>query len=263
MHKRPSERRLLRCGDCGAWTCSWRFVRRRVWVFAVVVSCFVPWCVLACGAARVPCLACVWRALLARACCCAGAGTHPLSGGPVRLHGGLCWRPAAARCATVGCVYVWGGGFGSSPPAFPALSLCPSSPACPACLTLGQELCLQYPWAKNSVFSTPGPRTLFSVFLGQELCHQYPWVEESLISTPGPRTLSSVALGHEISHQYSWANNSVVSTPGPRSLSSVPLGQELCHQYPWAKNSVISTPGPRTLSSVPPGQELCHQYPWV
>ena len=124
---------MSRCGDCGAWTCSWRLVRRRVWVFAVVVSCFVPWCVLACGAARVPCLACVWRALLARACCCAGAGTHPLSGGPVWLHGGPCWRPAVARRAAVGCVHVGGGGFGSSPLAFPALSLCPSSPACPAC----------------------------------------------------------------------------------------------------------------------------------
>ena len=76
----------------------------------MVVSCFVPWCVLACGAARVSCLACVWRALLARACCCAGAGTHPLSGGPVWLHGGPCWRPAAAQCAAVGCVYFAGGG---------------------------------------------------------------------------------------------------------------------------------------------------------
>ena len=49
-----------------------------MWVFAVVVSCFVPWCVLACGAARVPCFARVWRALLARARCCAGRG-HTLS----------------------------------------------------------------------------------------------------------------------------------------------------------------------------------------
>ena len=144
MHTRPSGRRLLRCGDCGAWTCSWRLIRRRLWVFAVVVSCFVPWCVLACGAACVPCLACVWRALLARACCCAGAGTHPLSGGPVWLHGGPCWRTAAARCAAVGCVYVGGGGFGSSPLAFPALSLCPFSPACPACLPFSYPL--GWPW---------------------------------------------------------------------------------------------------------------------
>ena len=87
---------------------------------------FVPWCVLACGAACVPCLACVWRALLARACCCAGAGTHPLSGGPVWLHGGPCWRPAVARHAAVGCVHVWGGG-----ECGPLLSLslpCPSVP---------------------------------------------------------------------------------------------------------------------------------------
>ena len=94
---------------------------------------FVPWCVLGCGAACVPCLACVWRTFLARACCCAGAGTHPLSGGPVWLHGGPCWRPAVARHAAVGCVHVGGGGVRSPPLAFPALSLCPSLPACPAC----------------------------------------------------------------------------------------------------------------------------------
>ena len=105
----------------------------------------MPWCVLACAAACVPCLACVWRALLARACCCAGAGTHPLSDGPVWLHEGPCWRPAAARCAAVGCVYVWGGGqFGSSPLAFRALSLCPFSPACPACLPSSYPL--GWPW---------------------------------------------------------------------------------------------------------------------
>ena len=91
----------------------------------MVVSFFVPWCVLACGAARVPCLACVWRALLARACCCAGAGTHPLSGGPVWLHGGRCWRLAAARCAAVGCLYVWGGGLVPLPSPSPP---CPSVP---------------------------------------------------------------------------------------------------------------------------------------
>ena len=85
----------------------------------------MPWCVLAAGAARVPCLACVWRALLARACCCAGAGTHPLSGGPVWLHGGPCWRPAVARRAAVGCVHAGGGGFG------PLLSLSPPCPSVP------------------------------------------------------------------------------------------------------------------------------------
>ena len=85
----------------------------------------VPWCVLACGAACVPCLACVWRALLARACCCAGTETHPLSGGPVWLHGGPCWRPAVARRAAVGCVHVGGGGFG------PLLSLSPPCPSVP------------------------------------------------------------------------------------------------------------------------------------
>ena len=85
----------------------------------------VPWCVLACGAACVPCLACVWRALLARACCCAGAGTHPLSGGPVWLHGGPCWCPAVARRAAVGCVHVGGGGFG---PLFSFSPPCPSVP---------------------------------------------------------------------------------------------------------------------------------------
>ena len=92
----------------------------------MVVSCFVPWCVLACGAARVPCLACVWRALLARACCCAGVGTHPLSDGPVWLHGGPCWRPAAARCAPVGCLYVGGGG--ELVPLLSPSSPCPSVP---------------------------------------------------------------------------------------------------------------------------------------
>ena len=86
---------------------------------------FVLWCVLACGAACVPCLACVWLALLARACCCAGAGTHPLSGGPVWLHGGPCWCPAVARRAAVGCVHVGGGGFG---PLFSFSPPCPSVP---------------------------------------------------------------------------------------------------------------------------------------
>ena len=86
----------------------------------------MPWCVLACGAACVPCLACVWRALLARACCCAGAGTHPLSGGPVWLHGGPCWCPAVARRAAVGCVHVGGGG-GLGP----FLSLSPPCPSVP------------------------------------------------------------------------------------------------------------------------------------
>ena len=100
---------VVGCG-CLAWWC-------RV---------FVPWCVLACGAACVPCLACVWRALLARACCCAGAGTHPLSGGPVWLHGGPCWCPAVARRAAVGCVHVGGGGgFG------PLLSFSPPCPSVP------------------------------------------------------------------------------------------------------------------------------------
>ena len=91
----------------------------------MVVSCFVLWCVLSCIAACVPCLACVWRALLARACCCAGAGTYPLSGGPVWLHGGPCWRPAAARCAAVGSVYVGGEGLVPLPSPSPP---CPSVP---------------------------------------------------------------------------------------------------------------------------------------
>ena len=112
---------------------------------------------------------------------------------------------------------------------------------------MGQEICFQYPWAKNSVISTPGPRTLSSVPLGQELCHRYPWAKNSVISTPGPRTLSSVPLGQELCYQDPWAKKSVFSTPGPRTLSSVPLGQELCHQYPWARNSVFSIPGARTL----------------
>ena len=133
-HTRPSGRRLLRCGDCGAWTCSWRLVRRRVWLFAVVVSCFVPCCVLACGAACVPCLACVWRALLSRACCCAGAGTHSLSGGPVWLHGGPYWRPVVPRRAAVGCVYVGrGGGWVPLPsPSAPCPSVPFRRPALPA-----------------------------------------------------------------------------------------------------------------------------------
>ena len=117
---------------------------------------FVPWCVLACGAARVPCLACVWRALLARACCCAGAGTHPLSGGPVWLHGGPCWRPAVARRAAVGCVHLGGGGVRTPPLAFPALSLCPSSPACPACPPSSYPLGWPWPdgwsWRSDMVF---------------------------------------------------------------------------------------------------------------
>ena len=148
-------------------------------------------------------------------------------------------------------------------PTYPPLSSVLPGPRTLSSVPLGQELCLQYPWAKDSVISTPGPRTLSSVPLGEELCHQYPWAKKSVFSTPGPRTLSSVPLGQELCHQYPWAKNSVISTPGPRTLSSVPHGQELSHQYPWAKNSVISTPGPRTLSSVALGQELCLQYPWA
>ena len=117
---------------------------------------FVPWCVLACGAACVPCLACVWRALLARACCCAGAGTHPLSGGPVGLHGGPCWCPAVARRAAVGCVHVGGGGVWTPLLFFHALSLCPSSPACPACppssYPLGWPWPVGWSWRSDIVF---------------------------------------------------------------------------------------------------------------
>ena len=118
---------------------------------------FVPWCVLACGAACVPYLACVWRALLARACCCAGAGTHPLSGGPVWLHGGPCWCPAVAWRAAVGCVHVGGGGgVRTLPLVFPALSLCPSSPACPACppssYPLGWPWPVGWSWRSDMVF---------------------------------------------------------------------------------------------------------------
>ena len=106
----------------------------------------------------------------------------------------------------------------------------------PVCVLCAVRVCLGW--------MTPGQRTLSSVPLGQELCLQYPWAKNSVISTPGPRNLSSVALGQDLCLQYPWAKNSVISTPGPGTLSSVPLGQELCLQYPWAKNSVISTPGP-------------------
>ena len=106
---------------------------------------------------RGACLACVWRALLSRACCCAGAGTHPLSGGPVWLHGWPCWRPAVARRVAVECVHVGGGGGVRTPPlAFPALSLCPSSPACPACPPSSYPLGWPWPdgwsWWSDMVF---------------------------------------------------------------------------------------------------------------
>ena len=93
----------------------------------MVVLCFVSWCVLVCGAACVPWLDCVWRALLARACCCEGAGTHSLSGGSVWLRGGTCWRPAVARCTAVGCVF-WGGGGWLFSERLP--SPCPAVPFC-------------------------------------------------------------------------------------------------------------------------------------
>ena len=121
VHTPPSGRRLLRCGDCGAWTCSWRLVRRRVLLFAVVVSCSVPWCVLACAAACVPCLACVWRTLLAR------ARGHSLSlAGPFGSMAGLVgaglW-PGARQCG----VCTLGGGGGLVP--LPSTSApCPSVP---------------------------------------------------------------------------------------------------------------------------------------
>ena len=112
---------------------------------------------------------------------------------------------------------------------------------------------------KNTKKKCPTDNRIFPLTLTLTLtCHQYPWAKNSVISTPGPGTLSLVPLGQELCHQYPWAKNSVIGTPGPRTLSSVPLGQELCHQYPWVKNSLISNPGPRTLSSVPLGQELCH-----
>ena len=84
------------------------------------------------------------------------AGTHPLSGGPVWLHGGPCWRPAVARRAAVGCVHVGGGGVRTPPLAFPALSLCPSSPACPACPPSSYPLGWPWPdgwsWWSDMVF---------------------------------------------------------------------------------------------------------------
>ena len=39
---------------------------------------------------------------------------------------------------------------------------------------LGQELSLQYPWVKNSVFSTAASKTHSQVPMGQELSLQYP-----------------------------------------------------------------------------------------
>ena len=93
----------------------------------MVVSCF-------CAVVRagVRCCACALLGLcVARApCpggCCAGAGTHPLSGGPVWLHGGPCWRRAVARRAAVGCVHVGRGGGGFRP----LVSLSPPSPSVP------------------------------------------------------------------------------------------------------------------------------------
>ena len=108
-------------------------------LFVVGRWCLPWWC-------RVVCRYACWRmvlgmcpawpacgALLARACCCAAAGTHPLSGGPVWLHGGPCWRPAVARCVAVGCVYVGGGCLAPLPSPLPP---CPSvsfrRPALPA-----------------------------------------------------------------------------------------------------------------------------------
>ena len=82
-------------------------------VFCAVVRASVRYCACALLGLRV--------ARVARACCCACPGTHPLSGGPVWLHGGPCWRPAMARCAAVGCVHVGGGGVWILSSRFPRL----------------------------------------------------------------------------------------------------------------------------------------------
>ena len=85
----------------------------------MVLPCPAFWCLRLCGAARVPCLARVWRALLAWACYGASAGTHTLFDGTAWLCGGRSCCPAAASVRGSGVCVGGGGGSGSIFPASP------------------------------------------------------------------------------------------------------------------------------------------------
>ena len=119
--------------------------------FVVGRGCLPWWCCVLCSGAcwRVVLRVCpAWPACGARSLpgrAVAQARGHTLSpagpfgsmAGPV----GARLRPSARQW---GVCTSGGGGFGSSPLAFPALSLCPFSPACPACLPSSYPL--GWPW---------------------------------------------------------------------------------------------------------------------
>ena len=96
-------------------------------------------CGVRCCAGCVPCLACVWRALFARACCGAGAGTHPMSGWLIWPRGGLSCCPTAASVRSSG-VCVRGGGSVSLSPC--VLSSPPAPVRCPALRPLPRLYCV-------------------------------------------------------------------------------------------------------------------------
>ena len=157
-HTRPSGRRLSRCGDCGAWTCSWRLVRRRVWVFAVVVSCF-------CAVVRagVRCCVCALLGLCVARAPCPGVLLRRRGDTPSLWRARLApWRallvPGCGPARGSGVCARWGGGGRIPLLVFPALSLCPSSPACPACppssYPLGWPWPVGWSWRSDIVFSS-------------------------------------------------------------------------------------------------------------
>ena len=119
--------------------------------FVVGCACLPWWC-------RVLCRGACWRAVLRMCPAWPACGARSLPGSAVAqarghtlsLAGpfGSMAGPAGARlwpgARQWGVCTLGGGGFGSSPLAFPALSLCPSSPACPACPPSSYPL--RWPW---------------------------------------------------------------------------------------------------------------------
>ena len=175
-------RRLLAvaCSSSGTGVCH-----------GAVVSCIVV--LQVCGAACVPCLACIWCARLAPACCGAGAGTHPCPDEPVWPCGGLSWCPATASARNSGVCACGGGGSdpffcGSPPLALPSrFASLPYSPS----LCCGCPLCWVWlGWA----------RLVVSAMVGLSCAAAWAWfvlgVGCSLVCTLGVLRCVCGVLGH-------------------------------------------------------------------
>ena len=130
--------------------------------FVVGRGCLPWWC-------RVLCRGACWRAVL-RVCpawpACGARSLPRRAVAQARGHTLCLAGPFGSMAGPVGArlrpgarqwgVCTLGGGVGSSPLAFPALSLCPFSPACPACLPssypLGWSLLDDWSWWSDMVF---------------------------------------------------------------------------------------------------------------